>query len=199
MRMQVWPLALLSGLRIQHCRELWCRVKMLLGSTLLWLWCRPAVATLIQPLAWTSIGHGYDPKKEKNSGTLLLNRICHYVTISGIDAYTDCTVLRVGSSGSECRIWLLFSYFHSRRRSLFKKLAKQPSPLLHTSRSFSCLNRSLSSGESLPGSPTHSLSPRSPTPSYRSTPDFPSGELVPSPREIWESPSEILKDRLTAA
>ncbi|NWQ69699.1 MAST4 kinase, partial [Neopipo cinnamomea] len=62
-----------------------------------------------------------------------------------------------------------------RRRSLFKKLAKQPSPLLHTSRSFSCLNRSLSSGESLPGSPTHSLSPRSPTPSYHSTPDFPSG------------------------
>ncbi|XP_052632747.1 microtubule-associated serine/threonine-protein kinase 4 isoform X3 [Harpia harpyja] len=62
-----------------------------------------------------------------------------------------------------------------RRRSLFKKLAKQPSPLLHTSRSFSCLNRSLSSGESLPGSPTHSLSPRSPTPSYRSTTDFPSG------------------------
>ncbi|KAJ6669916.1 hypothetical protein lerEdw1_000465 [Lerista edwardsae] len=61
-----------------------------------------------------------------------------------------------------------------RRRSLFKKLAKQPSPLLHTSRSFSCLNRSLSSGESLPGSPTHSLSPRSPTPSLRSTPDFPS-------------------------
>ncbi|KAM6471156.1 microtubule-associated serine/threonine-protein kinase 4 isoform 5-T5 [Liasis olivaceus] len=62
-----------------------------------------------------------------------------------------------------------------RRRSLFKKLAKQPSPLLHTSRSFSCLNRSLSSGESLPGSPTHSLSPRSPTSSLRSTPDFPSG------------------------
>uniref|UniRef100_A0A8C8YP06 non-specific serine/threonine protein kinase n=1 Tax=Prolemur simus TaxID=1328070 RepID=A0A8C8YP06_PROSS len=62
-----------------------------------------------------------------------------------------------------------------KRRSLFKKLAKQPSPLLHTSRSFSCLNRSLSSGESLPGSPTHSVSPRSPTPSYRSPSDFPSG------------------------
>ncbi|XP_053557321.1 microtubule-associated serine/threonine-protein kinase 4 isoform X2 [Bombina bombina] len=62
-----------------------------------------------------------------------------------------------------------------RRRSFLKKLVKQPSPLLHTSRSFSCLNRSLSSGESLPGSPTHSLSPRSPTPSCRSTPDFPSG------------------------
>ncbi|KAM4808302.1 microtubule-associated serine/threonine-protein kinase 4 [Rhinophrynus dorsalis] len=62
-----------------------------------------------------------------------------------------------------------------RRRSFFKKLAKQPSPLLHTSRSFSCLTRSLSSGESLPASPTHSLSPRSPTPSCRSAPDFPSG------------------------
>ncbi|KAG8456546.1 hypothetical protein GDO86_002360 [Hymenochirus boettgeri] len=62
-----------------------------------------------------------------------------------------------------------------RRRSFFKKLTKQPSPLLHTSKSFSCLNRSLSSGESLPASPTHSLSPRSPTPSCRSTPDFPSG------------------------
>ncbi|XP_048224227.1 microtubule-associated serine/threonine-protein kinase 4-like [Perognathus longimembris pacificus] len=72
-----------------------------------------------------------------------------------------------------------------RRRSLFKKLAKQPSPLLHTSRSFSCLNRSLSSGESLPGSPTHSLSPRSPTPSYRSTPDFPSG----TPSSQSSSPS----------
>ncbi|XP_043920338.1 microtubule-associated serine/threonine-protein kinase 4-like [Protopterus annectens] len=58
------------------------------------------------------------------------------------------------------------------RRSIFKKLAKQPSPLLHTSRSFSSLNRSLSSGESLPGSPTHSLSPRSPTLSFRSSPDF---------------------------
>ncbi|XP_063310153.1 microtubule-associated serine/threonine-protein kinase 4 isoform X1 [Pelobates fuscus] len=62
-----------------------------------------------------------------------------------------------------------------RRRSFIKKLTKQPSSLLHTSRSFSCLNRSLSSGESLPASPTHSVSPRSPTPSCRSTPDFPSG------------------------
>uniref|UniRef100_A0A672N729 non-specific serine/threonine protein kinase n=1 Tax=Sinocyclocheilus grahami TaxID=75366 RepID=A0A672N729_SINGR len=59
-----------------------------------------------------------------------------------------------------------------RRRSVFKRFAMQPSPLLHTSRSFSSLNRSLSSGESLPGSPTHSLSPRSPTAAFRPTPDF---------------------------
>uniref|UniRef100_A0A803TY29 non-specific serine/threonine protein kinase n=1 Tax=Anolis carolinensis TaxID=28377 RepID=A0A803TY29_ANOCA len=54
--------------------------------------------------------------------------------------------------------------------SLFRKITKQAS-LLHTSRSLSSLNRSLSSGESVPGSPTHNLSPRSPTQSYRSTPD----------------------------
>lgn len=63
-------------------------------------------------------------------------------------------------------------FFLSRRRSVFKRFAMQPSPLLHTSRSFSSLNRSLSSGESLPGSPTHSLSPRSPTAAFRPTPDF---------------------------
>ncbi|XP_037356875.1 microtubule-associated serine/threonine-protein kinase 2 isoform X1 [Talpa occidentalis] len=59
-----------------------------------------------------------------------------------------------------------------KRSSLFRKITKQAS-LLHTSRSLSSLNRSLSSGESGPGSPTHShsLSPRSPTQSYRVTPD----------------------------
>ncbi|XP_054614284.1 microtubule-associated serine/threonine-protein kinase 4 isoform X4 [Dunckerocampus dactyliophorus] len=63
-----------------------------------------------------------------------------------------------------------------RRRSLFRRFAMQPSPLLHTSRSFTSLNHSLSSGESLPGSPTHSLSPRSPTAAFRAAPDFaPSG------------------------
>ena len=32
MRMRVQSLAPLSGLRIQHCRELWCRLQMWLGS-----------------------------------------------------------------------------------------------------------------------------------------------------------------------
>ncbi|XP_022431294.1 microtubule-associated serine/threonine-protein kinase 2 isoform X3 [Delphinapterus leucas] len=59
-----------------------------------------------------------------------------------------------------------------KRSSLFRKITKQAS-LLHTSRSLSSLNRSLSSGESGPGSPTHShsLSPRSPTQGYRVTPE----------------------------
>ena len=51
MRIQVLSLALLSGLGIWHCRELWCRSQM---PTLLWLWlwCRLAAVTLIVPLAW---------------------------------------------------------------------------------------------------------------------------------------------------
>uniref|UniRef100_A0A8C1X706 non-specific serine/threonine protein kinase n=1 Tax=Cyprinus carpio TaxID=7962 RepID=A0A8C1X706_CYPCA len=57
-----------------------------------------------------------------------------------------------------------------KRSSLFRKITKQ-SNLLHTSRSLSSLNRSLSSGDSLPGSPTHNLSARSPTQTYRSPPD----------------------------
>ncbi|XP_062415015.1 microtubule-associated serine/threonine-protein kinase 3 isoform X3 [Pungitius pungitius] len=59
-----------------------------------------------------------------------------------------------------------------RRRSLFRRFAMQPSPLLHTSRSFSSLNHSLSSGESLSGSPTHSPPPRSPTAAFRHAPEF---------------------------
>ncbi|XP_063795566.1 microtubule-associated serine/threonine-protein kinase 2 isoform X2 [Pseudophryne corroboree] len=57
-----------------------------------------------------------------------------------------------------------------KKSSLFRKITKQAS-LLHTSRSLTSLNRSLSSGESVPGSPTHVLSPRSPTQSSRSPPD----------------------------
>ena len=35
------------------CHELWCRSQTQLGSgVLLWLWCRPAAAAPIGPLAW---------------------------------------------------------------------------------------------------------------------------------------------------
>ncbi|XP_017651461.1 microtubule-associated serine/threonine-protein kinase 3 isoform X3 [Nannospalax galili] len=58
-----------------------------------------------------------------------------------------------------------------RRKSLFKKMSK-PSSMLHTSRSFSSgLQHSLSSSESLPGSPTHSLSPSPTTPCRSPAPD----------------------------
>ena len=68
MRLQVRSLALLSGLRIWHCHELWCRSKTWLRSGIavscgvgcrpgsdpefLWLWRRPAATAPIRPLAW---------------------------------------------------------------------------------------------------------------------------------------------------
>lgn len=83
------------------------------------------------------------------------------------------------SCGASSRELLCLLSRSKKRTSLFRKITKQAS-LLHTSRSLSSLNRSLSSGESGPGSPTHNLSPRSPTQGYRSTPDSAhSGERQP--------------------
>ena len=52
MRMLVRFLALLSGLRIQHCWS--CSIGCRCGSdpALLWLWHRPAAIALIRPIAW---------------------------------------------------------------------------------------------------------------------------------------------------
>ncbi|XP_029003112.1 microtubule-associated serine/threonine-protein kinase 3-like isoform X6 [Betta splendens] len=60
---------------------------------------------------------------------------------------------------------------YDRRRSILKKLSKQ-STVMHSSRSFSSgLHHSVSSSESLPGSPTHSLSPGPSTPCRSPAPD----------------------------
>ncbi|XP_056270671.1 microtubule-associated serine/threonine-protein kinase 3 isoform X2 [Pseudoliparis swirei] len=60
---------------------------------------------------------------------------------------------------------------YDRRRSILKKLSKQ-STALHGSRSFSSgLHHSVSSSESLPGSPTHSPSPGPATPCRSPAPD----------------------------
>eukprot|EP00076_Gallus_gallus_P030933 XP_015155638.1 microtubule-associated serine/threonine-protein kinase 3 isoform X4 [Gallus gallus] len=66
-----------------------------------------------------------------------------------------------------------------RRKSLFKKISKQ-STVLHTSRSFSSgLHHSLSSSESLPESPTHSLSSGPTTPCRSPAPDLPPDAVSP--------------------
>ncbi|XP_069834058.1 microtubule-associated serine/threonine-protein kinase 3 isoform X4 [Dendropsophus ebraccatus] len=66
-----------------------------------------------------------------------------------------------------------------RKRSLFKKISKQ-STVLQTSKSFSSgLHQSLSSSESLPASPTHSLSPGPTTPSRSPAPDMPIDNVSP--------------------
>ena len=47
----IWSLALLSGFRIRHCRELWCSSNGL-DLPMLWLWCRVTPEAPIGPLAW---------------------------------------------------------------------------------------------------------------------------------------------------
>uniref|UniRef100_K7F298 non-specific serine/threonine protein kinase n=1 Tax=Pelodiscus sinensis TaxID=13735 RepID=K7F298_PELSI len=75
-----------------------------------------------------------------------------------------------------------------RRKCLFKKISKQTT-VLHTSRSFSSgLHHSLSSSESLPGSPTHSLSPGPTTPCRSPAPDLPLADSV-SPQSTSPSSS----------
>ena len=60
----------LSGLKIQHCHELWCRLQTQLGSdlALLWLWHRLAATALIRPLAWEppyAVGEALKIQKKK--------------------------------------------------------------------------------------------------------------------------------------
>ncbi|XP_076880836.1 microtubule-associated serine/threonine-protein kinase 3 isoform X3 [Brachyhypopomus gauderio] len=77
-----------------------------------------------------------------------------------------------------------------RRRSVLKKLSRQ-STVLQSSRSFSSgLHHSVSSSESLPGSPTHSLSPGPSTPSRSPVPEHTAdANLPPSASTCSSSPS----------
>ena len=52
MRLRVRSLASLSGLRIQRCRELWCRLQMRLGSCIAVALAWAVAAAPIRPLAW---------------------------------------------------------------------------------------------------------------------------------------------------
>ena len=67
MRMQVQSVASLSGLRIQHYYDLWCRWQIRLGSAVaVAVVCRPAAAASIQPLVWEPpYATGMAEKEEK--------------------------------------------------------------------------------------------------------------------------------------
>ena len=70
MRLWVRSLALLRGLRILHCDELWCRLKTWLEPLWLWLWLwlwrRPVATAPIRSLSLgTSICCRCNPKKIK--------------------------------------------------------------------------------------------------------------------------------------
>ena len=82
MRLRVQFLALISGLRIQHCLS--CDVGHRLGSDpmLLWLWRRPAATAPIRPLAWVSpcaagVALKERPKKKDKKKNVLFDPISH--------------------------------------------------------------------------------------------------------------------------
>ena len=64
----------LSGLRIQHCRELWCRSKCRSDLALLWLWLRLAATAPIGPLVWEppyAVGATLKSKKKKKNSVVM--------------------------------------------------------------------------------------------------------------------------------
>ena len=66
MRMQIQTLASFSGLRIQHCYELWCRLQMWLRSYLpvVVAWAGSCSSDSdLAPSLGTSKCHGHSPKK----------------------------------------------------------------------------------------------------------------------------------------
>ena len=90
MRLWVWSLASPSGLRIQHCSELWRRLQKRLGyavdPALLWLWHRLAAVALIWLLAWeppiaasVALKEKKKKKKERKNDTSSKTVTCHWL------------------------------------------------------------------------------------------------------------------------
>ena len=63
-RLRVWSLASLSGLRIQCCSELWFRLQKWLGSDTAVAWAS-SFSSNLTPSLGTSMCHGCGPKKKK--------------------------------------------------------------------------------------------------------------------------------------
>ena len=116
MRMWVLPPALLSGLKIWHCCELWyighrCSSDLVL----LWLWCRLAAAALIQPLAWEfpyAVGAALKQKKKGKELSLVFDVSWHLGglqwTLRSVWS-EDCTCL---SSGCHSTFHLTWHGYH---------------------------------------------------------------------------------------
>ena len=65
MRTQVRSLALLSGLKMRGCRELWCRLQMRLRSGVVVAVVSVAAAAPIGPLAWELLYAAHEALKRK--------------------------------------------------------------------------------------------------------------------------------------
>ena len=106
MRLQVRSLASHSGLRIWHCRELWCTSQNRSDPALLWLWQRPAVVALTwRPSLGTSIGHACGPQSKNSTTQPTLETVVIFPRILMINSQENATteqchhvLLREGSA-----------------------------------------------------------------------------------------------------
>ena len=126
MRMRVQSLASLSGLRIRHCHELWCRPQTWLGSHV-----AVAVAQAVSyssnwtPILGTSICRGCGPNKSKDKKKKIHGRSKHICKTSAdsqiqrIDLWLPRGKKGRGGKGWEFRI--------SRGLALYR-MDKQQSP-----------------------------------------------------------------------
>ena len=114
--MQIQSLASLSGLRIQHCLELWCKSQMRLRSrpTLLWLWGRLVATAPIRPLAWerpyatgAALEKAKRQKKKQKTKTKLIGS--SYLWPSGNQPNWDASGCRSLASFSGLRIGVAVS------------------------------------------------------------------------------------------
>ena len=117
MRMWVQSLVLISGLRIRHCHELWCRSKMQLGSSL-----AVAVAeagsyssNLTHSLG-TSIHCGCSPKKTKKTKKNMWK--CYKVFC---EIY-DCVISEIVGYSFQRKILALLTYFNTKLMVFFQIL-----------------------------------------------------------------------------
>ena len=77
MRLQVRSLPLLSGLPIRHCRELWCRSQMRLGSCVAVAVALASSLAPIWPLAWEplyAVGAALERQKDKRQKIIIINK-----------------------------------------------------------------------------------------------------------------------------
>ena len=134
-RLQVWSLASLSGLR--HSREQWCRSPKWLRPVLLWLWYRLAAVAPVRPLAWEPLyaaGVALKNKNKKFGSTLSIyldifknskfHTIASFLPLRSLSVYSIKNILfgfLVTNYIHSTWLFLLCSYFSS-FKNLFHKL-----------------------------------------------------------------------------
>ena len=83
--MWVQSLALLGGLRIRLCHELWCRLQNSSNPALLWLWHRLAATAPIRPLGWEPpYATGAALKRQKKEKKLSTPNLWKFVNYSSV-------------------------------------------------------------------------------------------------------------------